>query len=244
MSVTRRKPFLLATALAAVVLATAACGGDETPAAAGDGDGTALVGLFAVDAGTCDASGPDGSWFRMVQPNGTIADGPFVTNGDSLCADKTITPLTPGTDGGLRTGDFQPQPEPPFDANGNSLSGRIAVPQKWFAVAFGLATNPTDPQTNGPAETPRITRSGTELSGDLEALAASWNGQHFNQGSPKPGGERPGLTAGPTGTFDEASGRYTLDWSSQIVGGPFSNFTGVWHLEGTFQPQADNQEEQ
>lgn len=241
MTLSRIKRPVLAIALATVVLAAAACGDDESPATAG-GDETVLVGLFAVDSGTCDASGPDGSWFRMVQPNGTISDGPFVTNDDSSCADKTITPLTPGTDGGLRTGDFQPQPSPAFDPDGNSLSGRIAVPQKWFAVAFGLATNPTDPQTNSPADAPRITRTGTRLGGELDALAASWNGQHFNQGSPKPGGERPGLTAGPTGIFDDASGRYTLEWSSQIVGGPFSNFTGVWHLEGTFQPQSDNQE--
>lgn len=239
-----QKQVVLAIALAAILFATVACGGENDPAAAGDGEATPLVGLFGVDPGTCDASGPGGSWFRMVQPNGTLADGPFVTNGDSSCADKTITPLTPGTDGGLRTGDFQPQPDPPFDPAGNSMSGRIAVPQKWFAVAFGLATNPTDPQTNGAAGAPRVTRSGATLAGELAALAASWNGQHFNQGAPKPGGDRPGLTEGPRGTFDEASRRYTLEWSSQIVGGPFSNFTGVWHLEGTFQPQSDNQEEQ
>ena len=233
---------LLVAALGALVLGAAACGNDAEPAPSG-ADDSALVGLFALDPGTCDASGSDGSWFRMVQPNGTLADGPFVTNGDSSCADKTTTPLTAGTDGGLRTGDFQPQPEPPFDPAGNSTSGRIAAPQRWFAVSFGLATNSTDPQTTTKAEAPSITRDGSKLSGQLEALAASWNGQHFNQGSPKPGGDRPGLTAGPTGTFDEATGRYTLEWSSQIVGGPFSNFTGIWHLEGTFTPSSDNEEE-
>ena len=126
----------------------------------------------------------------MVQPNGTLAAGPFVINGDSTCEDKTITALSPGSDGGLRTGDFQLQPEPPFDPAGNSLSGRIAAPQKWFAVSFGLATNATDPQTATAAEAPRITRDGTKLAGEIQALAASWNGQHFNQGSPKPGGCR------------------------------------------------------
>ena len=237
----RARPLL--TLLATVVLATAAsCGNDDSPEAAEQGEGVDLVGLLAVAPGACDASGPSGSWFRMVQPNGTLADGPFVENGDSLCGDKTVTPLTPGTDGGLRVGQLQPQPEPPFDPAGNSLSGRIVVPQKWFAVAFGLATNGTDPQTGTSAEAPRITRDGDELTGELASLAASWNGQHFNQGSPKPGGERPGLTAGPTGTFDEDSGRYTLEWSSQIVGGPFSNFTGVWHLEGTFEPDSATQE--
>ena len=233
----------IALALLAALLVTAtACGGGETSPSDPQADGAELVGLFAVASGACDASGPSGSWFRMVQPNGTLADGPFVVNGDSICADKTVTPLTAGSDGGLRTGALQPQPEPPFDPGGNSVSGRIVVPQKWFAVAFGLATNGTDPQTAAAAEPPRITRDGDKLSGDLQSLAASWNGQHFNQGSPKPGGDRPGLTAGPTGTFDDATGRYTLEWSSQIVGGPFSNFTGVWHLEGTFEADAATQE--
>lgn len=243
MSTSKFKRRLVAVGLVALVLGTAGCGGDKEPAAASDGDASALVGLFAVNAGACDASGSSGSWFRMVQPGGTIEAGPFVTNGDSSCGDKTITPLTPGTDGGLKTGDFQSQPEPPFDPDGNSVSGRIVVPQKWFAVSFGLATNANDPQTATSAEPPRITRNGDKLGGQLEALAASWNGQHFNQGAPKPGGDRPGLTAGPTGTYDEATGRYTLEWSSQIVGGPFSNFTGIWHLEGTFQPTNDSQEE-
>jgi hypothetical protein len=31
-------------------------------------------------------------------------------------------------------------------------------------------------------------------------------------------------------------GRYTLEWKSLIVGGPFNGFTGRWHLEGTFVP--------
>lgn len=230
--------------LLTALLVLGACGGEDTPSAdASAASDEALVGLFAVAPGTCDASGSGGSWFRMVQPGGTLEDGPFVINGDSICQDKTLTPLTPGADGGLRTGSFQEQPEPPFDAAGNALSGRIAVPQKWFAVAFALATNPTDPQTGKTAAAPRITRNGAELSGDLASLAAAWNGQHFNQGAPKPGGERPGLTDGPAGTFDAESKRYTLEWSSQIEGGPFSNFTGVWHLEGTFTPDSGTQEE-
>jgi hypothetical protein len=51
-----------------------------------------------------------------------------------------------------------------------------------------------------------------------------------------PQGAKPGLTAGPTGTYDAATKRYVLEWSSQIVGGPFNNFTGIWHLEGVFEP--------
>lgn len=195
-----------------------------------------LVGLFALDPGQCAGAAPSGSHFRMIQPGGTPAAGPFVTNGDSSCADPTVTPLTPGSDGGLRTGAHQPAPSPAFDDGGNALSGAIAAPAKWFAVSFGLASNPVDPQTGLEVAPPRLRLAGGELTGDLRSLAASWNGQEFNQGAPKPDGGLPGNSTPASGTFDEDSRRYTLDWSSQIVGGPFDNFTGIWHLEGTFTP--------
>src|SRR5206468_1744051 len=115
--------------------------------------------------------------------------------------DKTVTPLTPGTDGGLRTGSYQPQPTKPFDGSGNAVSARITRPQKWFAVAFALSTNQRDPQTKSKVPQPRLVISGGKLTGDLSAFAASWNGQFFNQGSPKPGGSRPGKTTAPRGSY-------------------------------------------
>ena len=33
-----------------------------------------------------------------------------------------------------------------------------------------------------------------------------------------------------------ATRRFTLDWASQVQGGPFDKFTGKWHLEGVFVP--------
>jgi hypothetical protein len=211
----------------------AGCGGTEKKATAGAGD---LNGLFKIAQGVCAAERATGSSFRMVQPGGTLASGPFVPNGDSPCADKTWTPLGAGRDGGLRTGAFQSQTAPPFDGQGNATSDGITQPQRWFAVAFGLATNAHDPQTNKTTPVPRIRLAGSVLTGDLSSLAATWNGQHFNQGAPKPGGENPGATSGPRGTFDPSTKAYTLDWTSQIAGGPFDKFTGIWHLEGVFQP--------
>jgi len=38
-----------------------------------------------------------------------------------------------------------------------------------------------------------------------------------------------------TGTIT-CSGAFTLTWQSQIVGGPFNDFTGHWNLSGTFKP--------
>lgn len=191
-----------------------------------------LVGTFRITAGKC-ASSPSGSFFRMVQPGGS-ASGPFVTNSDSPCADKSYTPLRPGADGGLVTRAYQSQPTAPFDGAGNGKSDRITAPEKFYGIGFATATNSTDPQTGSKVPAPEVQVSGTALSGDLRAFAASWNNQHFNQGAPKPDGGTPGFTKRPSGTIDPNTGAFTLEWTSLIVGGPFNNFTGMWRLEGQF----------
>jgi hypothetical protein len=223
----------LGVLLAGVLLVAGSCGGGGSK---GSSAGQLLIGLFKIDAGSCSSAGvSSGSWFRMVQPGGKPGAGPYVGNGDSPCGDKTWSPLHPGSDGGFRTTDFQPVPDPAFDSSGNGTASRITQPTKWFAVNFALATNPKDPQTGTGTTKPSITVSGNQLGGDVRAFAAAWNNQNFNQGAPKPDGSRPGNTTGPTGTYDSSTHHYVLDWTSQIVGGPFNNFTGTWHLEGTFQ---------
>lgn len=225
--------WLVLAAAPVVAFGFAACGGGSNATAGAAGGGKALSGLFRVDAGTCDQSGTTGSYFRMLQPGG--ADR-YVENGDSPCTDKTWTTLAPGTDGGLRTGAFQRQPDRAFGTGGDSESAAVLAPQPFFAVRFGASTNPSDPQTGAKVAAPVLTSSGGALGGDLRAFSVSWNGQQFNQGSPKPDGGRPGGTRPVTGTYDAATNAYTLEWSSQIVGGPFNGFTGSWHLQGTFQP--------
>lgn len=228
--------------LAGVALALALAGCSSSPSAgssstAASSSSGALVGLFKIDPGVCSSAGvTSGSWFRMVQGGGNVSAGPFLPNGDSTCGDKTWTSLAPGTDGGLRTGAYQASPSPAFDSGGNGLASAIVAPVTFFSVKFAVATDPTDPQTSKAVPKPSITVSGTTLSGNLEAFGVAWNKQYFNQGSPKPDGTKPGNTSGPTGTYDSSTHTYTLQWSSQIAGGPFNNFTGVWHLEGTFVP--------
>lgn len=198
-----------------------------------------LSGVFKIDPGECAGSAiTKGSSFRMIQVNGKLDQGPFVVNGDSACGDKTYTPLLPGADGGLVTNNFQPNPEPPFDSTGNGAAASLTQPQTWFAVKFSLSTNKRDPQTELDVPAPSLTLEGGSLRGDLRAFSAAWNGQFFNQGAPKPDGSLPGNTRAPGGTYDSSTKRFKLDWSSQIVGGPFNNFTGVWHLEGVFEPKA------
>jgi hypothetical protein len=232
--------FSLRTALPAVTLASAAlilAGSSSAGAApASAPKPKALVGTFRLAPGESGPGGATGSYFRMILPGGTVEQGPFFANPDSTAADKTYTLAQPGTDGGLVTGKYQSAPSPAFDAQGSSLSGRIIQPSPFTAINFGVSTNKTDPQTKESVPRPKITVKGGKLSGDLKAIDASWNNQNFNQGSPKPNGSKPGLTKPVHGTYDSKTRKFVLEWSSQIVGGPFNDFTGFWHFEGSFEP--------
>lgn len=233
MLLARRRVFLAAL----VVTLLTVVGWGIGPAAAAPAAGE-LVGTFRVTPGSC-SGGASGSFFRMILPTGN-QQGPWVDNGDSTCADNTYTLLSPGTDGGLRTGSHQPAPSPGFDDQGNSLAARVIRPVTFFGVKFAASTNPTDLQTGTATPAPVVRVEGGRLVGDLSSFDATWNKQAFNQGSPKPDGSRPGNTTAVTGSYDAASGAYTLTWTSQIVGGPFNNFTGLWHLEGTFVPSGSS----
>jgi hypothetical protein len=194
---------------------------------------TELVGTFAITAGSCSGA-VQGSYFRMMTAGGAS----FIENGDSPCADKTFSPLLPGSDGGLLTGTYQPAPSSRFDGAGGGTANRITQPTPFFGVPFATSTESVDPQTGTSVPPPSITADdGGTLTGATAAFGAAWNREDFNQGSPKPDGSRPGSTSGPSGTYDVATGAFTLEWTSLIVGGPFNNFTGVWHLEGTFAAQ-------
>lgn len=227
-----RNSYRFAAAIAAVgVSVLSAPGAQAAPAA--------LDGLFALTPGVCANGVVTGSFFRMILPTGD-ASGPYLQNSDSRCSDQTVTPLSAGTDGGLVSGSYQPQPAAAFDGAGNARSGRVTTPVRFYGVDFATATNPTDPQTGAGTGLPRLFSDGGRLSGDLSSLGVTWNNQVFNQGSPKPGGGLPGKTSPISGSIDQA-GNFVIEWTSQIVGGPFNNFTGLWHLAGHYQgtaPQA------
>lgn len=198
-----------------------------------------LVGTFRLAPGAYSPStGPSGSWFRMVFPDGTAERGPFFSNPSSGSSDQTFTTLSPGTDGGFTTGLYQPPPNPPFTDRGDSLANRIIQPQRFAGVNFGASTSPRDIQTRLDVPAPSIfaTPDG-KVTGQVQGWTASWNKLYFNQGSPKPDGTYPRITAPVKGTYDSATRAFTIDWASSIVGGPFNRFTGVWHLTGTFEPR-------
>ena len=250
------------TVLVLVVGAATACSSKGTGSSSGGG--RELIGLFRLSPGRIEGTRIMGSWFRMLQPGGNANGGPYMMNADSPADGGRATLLAPGTSGGLRTGGYQSQPTPAFDGGGNSLAGAIMAPTKFFGVKFSISTNKLDLQTKTDVAPPTIVLKDNKLTADLSAWAASWNNQNFNQGSPKPvpntqakapgqeqaerawdwvsqrwldAAKKPTVTgSGATGTFDAKTGAFVLEWSSLIVGGPFNGFTGLWHLEGVYEP--------
>jgi hypothetical protein len=196
---------------------------------------TPLVGLFRFTPGAYAAGVATGSYIRLVLAGGTKEKGPFFPNPSSKAT--TYTLLRPGSDGGLRTGTYQPAPSSPFSPTGDALASRIIAPQRFALIQYSAQTSPKDPQTGADVPAPAISLSPDgRLSGQLQAFAAQWNKQNFNVGSPKPDGSFPGLTSPVSGTYNADTKAYTLEWTSQIVGGPFNNFSAFWHFEGTFEP--------
>jgi hypothetical protein len=220
---------------AALTVAALAGTGLVTAPAAGAAP-TPLIGTFTITAGSCSGGTASGTYLRMVLSGGSNASGPYFSNSDSSCSDNSYTPLSPGSAGGLQTGAYQPQPSPAFDSAGNALADQITAPVAFEGVKFATATNPTDPQTGLHSPVPSIVANGSALSGSLQSFGVSWNKQEFNQGSPKPDGSSPANTTPVTGTYNAATGAYTLQWSSQVVGGPFNGFSAFWNLTGRFIP--------
>jgi hypothetical protein len=256
-----RSTAVVLAAVLALGLSTA-CSGDDSDAV--DVEGTELVGLFRLAPGAVEGDAITGTWFRMLQPGGNAEAGPYMVNADSPADGGQATLLEPGTSGGFRSGGYQSQPSPGFDPDGNSLADAITKPTRFFGVQFSISTNAVDLQTQTEVAPPTVFDDGGKLTADLSAWAASWNNQDFNQGAPKPvsstGAKAPGqeqaervydwvaerfLEAAPeatisgdgaTGTYDEDTGAFVLEWTSYIEGGPFNGFTGLWHLEGVFEP--------
>lgn len=226
---------ILVTLMTALTSAAAVCLGAAAPAqAAGP---SRLVGTFELTPGSCAHGRVTGTYLQMILPSGS-ASGPYMSNSDSRCSNQAYTTLSGGTDGGLVTGSYQPTPRPPFTSSGNARANRITAPAQYEGTAFATATESVDPQTHATVPVPTVTNDGGHLTADLRSFAVTWNNQNFNQGSPKPDGSYPGNTNRPTGTYNASSGAFTLDWTSQVVGGPFDKFTGKWHLAGRFVPAA------
>jgi hypothetical protein len=199
----------------------------------------ALVGTFELTAGHCSGGSVAGTYIQMILPSGNV-NGPYMSNSDSSCSNQAYTLMSPGTDGGLVTGEYQQSPSPAFDAHGDALAKRITAPAQYEGTAFATATSPVDPQTKKSVPVPSIANHNGTLTGNVQSFAVTWNNQNFNQGSPKPDGTYPGASKPVSGTYDASTGAFTLDWISQVVGGPFDKFSCHWHLSGTFVPASSS----
>lgn len=224
---------LIAPLLALALIACVSAVFQEQTAGA---NSTSLVGTFAIAPGKCSSSDepPTGSYFRLIFPGGSVSGGRFFLNANSGCGDRSYTLLRPGSQRGLVTGSYQPPPIPQFGRRGSARANSIVRPVSFTGVNLSLSTSAIDPQTRRPVPVPKIFDDSGTLSGQVEAISVAWNNQHINQGSPKPGGLRPGTTTAIAGTYNADTGSYEMTWTSQIVGGSFNGFVGYWHLEGKF----------
>lgn len=192
-----------------------------------------LVGTLALSPGKLLHGRYTGTYFRMLLPGATDK---YFSNPASRAKDHTYTLLRPGTERGLELGRFQAPPKPAFSITGSALASNITKPESFVGIKFSISTAPTDAQSGRKVSAPKLTVNGKKLTGDLSAWTAEWNGIYFNQGAPKPGGSYPGLTQPVTGTYNARTKAFTIVWYSAIVGGPFSGFTGFWHLQGKLKP--------
>jgi hypothetical protein len=241
----RRRPFggrpkMASVSLVAllVTLGLASCGGGGGGQATGPA--RTLLGTFDIQPGKCPSAhkAPTGSFLVIVNSAG----GKTVANPAGGCANKFYTPLTPGLDKGIMTGQFQANPTPTFDAHSNSLANAVIQPVSFLGVKFGMGTSANDVQDD-PAGSPtfappRAVVRGTKLSIDLRSLNITYGGPAsttcvtghgfgcWNLGS-----------RAATGSYDPKTHDYVVQW---FVGETFTQLgdSMIVRFEGKFVPHA------
>ena len=194
-----------------------------------------MIGLFRFKPGAYANSKVSGSYIRLVLAGGTRENGPFFPNPSSRAT--TYTLLNPGTDGGLRTGGYQPAPTPAFNATGDALANRIIAPQRFAFIQYSAQTSPIDPQTGATCRRRRSAcRPTASSAASCRPSRRSGTSRTSTSGRRSRTARSPGLTSPVSGTYNAETKAFTLEWTSQIVGGAFNNFSAAWHFEGTFEP--------
>jgi hypothetical protein len=230
---------MLAPAIVAVSLILANCGGGSGGGGGASGPTQNLIGTFKLQGGHCAAShgAPTGSFLVIVDS----ADSKTVANPAGGCANKYYTPLSPGTDGGLATGQFQEDPTPTFNAHGNSLAGAVIKPVSFLGTEFGMATNPDDVQdapTGPPAfSPPKATLKGTKLSINLRSLNITYGGAPNSSCENDAGYGCWNLgSKAATGSYDPKTHQFVVQW---FVGETFTQLgdSMIVRFEGTFIPE-------
>lgn len=206
-----------------------------------------LSGTMQIEAVTRDVNGNfvSGSYFSMGgnDPNGAAA--------------VSLHPTDSPDPGGIVLGTYQnfvldPDVPHPYNWNGNgaaagtgfngtpTTAGTIVSPFKFFGVSTYVGTNPVSYQSGNSHTAPTAAVDLGNCVGDVCAMTIDlsswevmWNGSAFEQG-PRPVSTGPFVLA--TGQYNIVNHDYSVEWSSQINGGPFNKTTGYWHLEGTVVP--------
>jgi hypothetical protein len=228
----RARNALLIGLVAASVVTSGCSGGGSS------GAGKVLVGTFRLDAGSCTTATalPTGSYLEVID----AADAKEVSNPQSTCANRDFTLLTPGTDGGVVTGKFQPNPTPTFDGHGNSLAGAIVAPALFQGVKLGMATDADDEQ-DGPSGPPAFAPPSAVLSGstlnlDLRSLNVTYGGSPGTTCATASGVGCWNLgSKGASGTYDASTRHFSVGWFVGETFTPAGDSLTV-HLEGTFVP--------
>ena len=206
----------------------------------------ALTGTMLIDPGITTAPDEFGETYYVSGSYFVMGNNPSVNSGM----------LSPGSAGGVVLGTYQNfvlDPDEPhllnwdglgssagtgYNRAGPTTQSTMLAPFSFFNNSTYVGTNPVGYQSGEAHFAPTADISncvGTSctLSVDLSSWEVLWNGSAFEQG-PRPLNSGPFVPA--VGTYDTATGAYSLTWKSQIKGGPFNSVTGTWHLEGTVTP--------
>jgi hypothetical protein len=227
---------VLAAAMLSVAMVMANCGGGSSSAS---GPTRVLSGTFELQAGHCSAShgAPTGSFLVIVDSAGSKT----VANPDGGCANKYYTVLLPGTEKGIESGQFQPNPTPTFDAHNNSLADDVIKPVSFRGYNLGIATNPQDVQDapSGPAafSPPRATVRGTKLVIDLRSLNITYGGPANSTCASSSGYGCWNLgSKEASGTYDSATHQFVVQW---FVGETFTQLgdSMIVRFVGKFVPK-------
>ncbi len=209
-----------------------------------------LTGLLTINEGIKDSIEVAPGVFVDVYQGGSY----FAMNADDPNSSSAAM-LSSGTAGGIQLDSFQnfiTDPDEPHPAGhpdavngaGSGYSGLVSEGSalsafKFFGVPTYVGLNPLSYQSGLTKNAPTLNMDGAscvnslcDISVDLSSWEVYWNGSVFEQG-PRPDNTIPEFELA-MGTVDVVSGEYTLNWKSQILGGPFDGVNGFWYLEGQF----------
>ncbi len=187
----------------------------------------------------------------IYEVNGNYVSGSYFSFGGAASG-VGLTPTVSPDPGGIVLGSYQnfvlnPDVPHPYNWDGKGASAgtgystsptvlaSIIQPFEFGSSQTYVGTNPISYQSGNSFAAPtadlsKCAGSSCTLSVDLSSWEVMWNGSAFQQG-PRPVNTGPFVLA--VGKYNTATDAYSLNWASQISGGPFNGVTGHWHLVGT-----------